>query len=183
MIVVTGMPGSGKDEVIKVAKRMGWIDIHMGDEVRKYAKLNKIPSSDSEIGKFASRERQTHGKDIWARRVWDDMKPENNYIIDGLRNLEEFEYFKTKDKDLILIAIYTDREERLRRIVLRNRPDDVHSHEELVSRDDRELSWGIGNAISLADYMIVNDSTLDEFKLKAQELLQKIREKDQMDLS
>lgn len=174
MIVVTGMPGSGKDEFIKVAKTLGWIDIHMGDEVRKYAKLNNIPSVDSEIGKFASMERQTFGKEIWAKRVWDDMHPGKNYIIDGLRNLEEFEYFKSKDSGLILVAIYTEREERLKRILRRNRPDDVHSHDELVSRDDRELSWGIGNAISLADYMIVNDSTLEDFKKRARELLLKI---------
>ncbi|MHB8360817.1 MAG: AAA family ATPase [Thermoplasmataceae archaeon] len=175
MIVVTGMPGSGKDEFIKVAKSMGWKDIHMGDEVRKYARINKIPSIDSEIGKFASSERAIHGKDIWARRVWDDLKPETDYIIDGLRNLEEFEYFRSMNENLVLIAIYTEREERLKRIIHRNRPDDIHSHDELVSRDDRELSWGIGNAISLANYMIVNDSTLHEFKLKSRELLGKLQ--------
>jgi len=46
--------------------------------------------------------------------------------------------------------------------------------DELVKRDERELSWGIGKAISLSDYMIVNDSTLEEFKANVESLLERI---------
>jgi hypothetical protein len=50
----------------------------------------------------------------------------------------------------------------------------VKSPTELNGRDERELSWGIGRVISLADYMIVNDGTLDEFKTKAREFIIKL---------
>ncbi len=177
MLIVTGMPGAGKDEFIKVAKSMGWKDFHMGDTVRKYARLSQIESSDNKIGAFATHERQVHGMDIWARRLADDMPDEKKVIIDGLRNMEEFDFFKNKFPKLILIGIHTDRDERLRRIVNRHRDDDVKDMGGLVSRDERELSWGIGTAISLAEYMIVNDSTLENFRKKSRHLLEKI-EKD-----
>ncbi len=181
MLIVTGMPGAGKDEFIKVAKSMGWKDFHMGDTVRKFARLNKIENTDREIGLFANHEREMFGKDIWAKRLSEDMETEKGVIVDGLRNMEEFEYFKLKFPDLILIAIHTDRDERLRRIKKRHRVDDVKDFTGLVKRDERELSWGIGNAISLAEYMIVNDSTLEEFKERSKELLLRLK-KHELDL-
>lgn len=174
MLIVTGMPGAGKDEFIQVAKTLGWRDFHMGDTVRKYASRNNVKSKDSEIGAFANQERQLHGKDIWARRLAEEIDDDRKVIIDGLRNMEEFDFFKTKFPNLILIGIHTDRDERLRRIVNRHRVDDVKDMTELVSRDERELSWGIGNAISLAEYMVVNDSTLENFRKKSKHLLEKI---------
>jgi dephospho-CoA kinase len=179
MLIVTGMPGSGKDEFIKVAKKLGWKDYHMGDIVRKFAQLNKIGSTDSEIGKFANHEREVYGKDIWARRLSDEIdSDETKTIVDGLRNMEEFDYFKSKFPELILIGIHTDRDERLVRIKKRGRPDDAHNIDDLINRDDRELSWGIGNAISLAEYMIVNDSTLERFKENAAKLLKRIEKEN-----
>lgn len=174
MLIVTGMPGSGKDEFIKVAKKMGWKDYHMGDIVRKYASMGNIGISDNEIGSFANRERELHGKDIWAVRLSEFIKDGRKIIIDGLRNMEEFEYFRSKFPDLVLIGIHTDREERLKRVQKRGRPDDAKVLGQLINRDDRELSWGIGNAISLAEYMIVNDSTLEKFKENAAKLLSRI---------
>ena len=174
MIIITGMPGSGKDELIKVARSMGWKDYHMGDTVRKFAKEKNIENTDRAIGAFANQERKEHGMGIWAKRIIIEIKDQKKVIVDGLRNIEEFNCFKESFPDLVMVAIHTDREERLKRIVKRHRDDDVKNMDELVSRDDRELSWGIGNAISLSDYMIVNDSTLEAFKENVKQLLIRI---------
>ncbi|MGP6219895.1 AAA family ATPase [Caldiplasma sukawensis] len=176
MIIVTGMPGAGKDEFIKVARSMGFIDYHMGETVRKYASMNGISFIDSEIGKFANQERVKFGMDIWARRLSENLKEKKRIIIDGLRNLEELNYFKSLGNNVVLVAIYAEREERLRRILKRNREDDIKNQSELESRDNRELGWGMGNAISLADYMIVNDSTLEDFRINSKKLIEKIIE-------
>jgi hypothetical protein len=48
-------------------------------------------------------------------------------------------------------------------VVSRKREDDVLSFDELVARDERELSWGLGNVIATADIMMVNDGPLEEF--------------------
>ncbi len=174
MIIITGMPGSGKDEFIRVARAMGWTDYHMGDTVRKYANESNVENTDSAIGAFANKERKEHGMGIWAKRIILDIKDQKKIIVDGIRNIEEFNSFKESFPDLVMVAVHTDREERLKRIVKRHRPDDIKNMGELVGRDDRELSWGIGNAISLSDYMIVNDSTLEIFKENVKQLLIRI---------
>ena len=171
MIIVTGMPGSGKDEFVKVAKSLGFRDVHMGDTVKAYARKEKIPLTDKDIGSFASNERKLHGMDIWARRTGEGISEPVKTIVDGLRNIEELQYFREHFADVRVVALYTNREERLRRIIRRNRVDDVKSETELDSRDNRELGWGIGRTISLADHMIVNDGTLEEFREKARDFL------------
>ncbi len=175
LIVVTGMPGSGKDEFIKVAMSLGFKDYHMGNTVRKYAKEANVGETDHDIGSFASGERKKHGMDIWAVRTLQNISAEHDkIIIDGLRNTEELEYFKRCGEQIKLVSLLTNRQTRLERILKRRRPDDVESLEELVDRDERELSWGIGTAIVLADVLIVNDSTLEEFKAHSREVIQSL---------
>lgn len=172
LIIVTGMPGAGKDEFVKVALSLGYTDVHMGDTVKSYATNSGIPLVDREIGAFATKERRENGMDIWARRTAEKITNPEKTIVDGLRNMEELEYFRSSFPDTMVVAIYTNRDERLRRILIRNRIDDVKSENELEGRDNRELGWGIGRTISLADHMIVNDGTLEEFREKSRKLLQ-----------
>ncbi len=175
MIILTGMPGSGKDEFVRVAREMGFSDVHMGDTVKEYAKEAGIPITDREIGQYATEERKKNGMDIWARRTSERIIDPERTVVDGLRNIEELDFFKNHYQNVIVVAIYANRNERLTRILKRNRLDDVKSGQELEQRDSRELSWGIGKTISLADHMIVNDGTLEEFHDNVREFLSKIK--------
>lgn len=174
IIVVTGMPGSGKDEFIKVAASMGMSDLHMGNTVKSYAKSAGVEMIDSEVGNFASEERDKHGKQVWAERTLESLNGQKNVVIDGLRNMEELDYMRNVENNLVVVAIFANRKDRLDRILRRKREDDIKDVGGLIKRDLRELSWGIGSVISLADYMIVNDGTLDEFKKNTQDLLSRI---------
>ena len=171
LIIVTGMPGAGKDEFVKVAKSLGFTDVHMGDTVKSYAKKSGVPLVDKDIGAFATRERKENGMDIWAKRTAEGISKPEKTIVDGLRNMEELTFFRSHFPEAVVVAIYTNRDERLKRILRRNRIDDVKSETELEQRDNRELGWGIGRTISLADHMIVNDGTLEEFREKARAFL------------
>ena len=53
----------------------------------------------------------------------------------------------------------------------RKRIDDTFSKEDFDERDKRELSWGIGEVIALADVMIVNEEGIEEFKKKVEKVL------------
>jgi len=174
MLIITGMPGSGKDEFVKVAKNFGFLDVHMGNTVKKYANENHIELTDKTIGAFATNERSNYGMDIWAKRTSMYIKDPDITIVDGLRNYEELLYFKNNYKNVFVIAIFANSNDRLNRIIKRNREDDFHDYTGFESRDSRELSWGIGKVISLADYMIVNDSTLEEYRKNVVILLNEI---------
>lgn len=173
MMIVTGMPGAGKDEFIRVANSLGIKDVHMGNSVRKYAAQDGIASNDNGIGAFATGERKKFGMDIWAKRTAENVTDPDNTMVDGLRNYEELTYFKEKYENLKVVAIFANRKNRLTRIIRRGREDDITSLNELVQRDERELSWGIGNVISLADYMIVNDCSLEDFRTRSEEFIKK----------
>jgi len=174
MLIITGMPGSGKDEFVKVAREFGFVDVHMGDTVKKFALLANVPMTDSDIGKFATSERMTKGMDIWARRTSESIKDPDRTVVDGLRNDEELAYFRQRFNNVKVVAIYTNREDRFKRILKRGRVDDVKTEPEFQERDNRELTWGIGRTISLSDYMIVNDRTLEEFKQDVREFFRSI---------
>ncbi len=177
MLIITGMPGSGKDEFVKVAVSLGFKDAHMGNTVKKYAKLNGTDMDDKSIGAFATEERNKHGMDIWARRTSMDIEEPDCTIIDGLRNDEELDYFKSHFSNIIVIAVFANERDRIERIINRDREDDSHDYDGIHKRDKRELLWGIGKVISLADYMIVNDSTLEEYRKNAKLLLKDIIKK------
>jgi dephospho-CoA kinase len=59
---------------------------------------------------------------------------------------------------------------------LRDRTDAPENQEQFSERDRRELGWGLGSLIALADRMIVNEGTLGEFKEKVEELLRELSE-------
>ncbi|MEM0139749.1 MAG: AAA family ATPase [Ferroplasma sp.] len=177
MIIITGMPGSGKDEFVRVAVAMGFRDAHMGNTVKKYAIKDGVSMTDNAIGAYATEARKTYGMDIWARRTAADIKFPGCTIVDGLRNEEELNYFKKTFKCIIVIAVFANETDRLDRIIKRDREDDANNYDDIQRRDNRELSWGIGRVISLADYMIVNDSSLDVYRKNAKLLLEDILKK------
>ncbi|MEM1630389.1 MAG: dephospho-CoA kinase, partial [Saccharolobus sp.] len=60
----------------------------------------------------------------------------------------------------------------------RMRSDDAKDISDLIKRDKEELSLGIGNVIAMADYVIVNDSSYDEFKRKCNQIIDKVLSND-----
>lgn len=173
-IAFTGMPGAGKTEAVKVAREMGLEIISMGDEVRQEAKRRGLKLTDENVGKLADVMRKEYGKDIWAKKCLEKIKGKEIVVIDGIRNIEEVERFRKEIKDFILIAIHASPATRYERLVKRGREDDSLNIEDLKIREKRELEWGLGNVIAMADIVVVNEGDLEEFKEKVKKILQEI---------
>jgi len=56
----------------------------------------------------------------------------------------------------------------------RMRRDDPKDWREFTKRDEVEIKVGIGGAIALADYMIVNEGTREELEMNAKKVLEEI---------
>jgi dephospho-CoA kinase len=163
VLVVTGMPGAGKEEFVKVAQRKGYAIIRMGDVVRQEAERQGVIMDDKGIGGFATSERQVHGPEIWARRCLDMLGP-GPTVIDGSRSLREMKAFRSAlGEDTALVAVHSSPAVRFERLRKRNRSDAPRSIQEFADRDERELGWGLGSLIAMADIMLVNEGTLEEF--------------------
>ncbi|MGI0151444.1 MAG: dephospho-CoA kinase, partial [Thermoplasmata archaeon] len=60
----------------------------------------------------------------------------------------------------------------------RGRGDDGGSFQEMYDRDRRELKWGIGNAFTLADGMLLNEGPLEAFRQAARAKIDEILHRD-----
>lgn len=167
-ILIVGMPGSGKDEFAEVARSMGIQVINMGDIVREYTA--NIGKEISESGNVASEERNRYGKDIWAVRTIERIT-DSLVVIEGIRNREEIDRFKRDMNIGLVVGISSGRGIRYARLLRRGRGDDPRNTEEFENRENRELSWGIGQVLATADAYICNDGTIDEFRSKVRDFL------------
>jgi dephospho-CoA kinase len=161
MILITGMPGAGKEEAIQALIPLGYEVIRMGDVVREMAKERGIEPD--KIGWFADSQRKEHGPYIWAERTAERIKYPDRTVIDGVRALEEVEIFRKKG-DALIVAIHASPKTRYERLKKRARGDESDSIEKMVERDMRELSWGVGKVIAMADIIIVNEGTIEELR-------------------
>ena len=174
ILVTTGMPGSGKEEFLKICADRGAKIVRMGDIVREKAKEFGLDSSDMSVGTLANEERKRYGMDVWAMRTIPYVGGEL-VVIDGTRGPDEIKAFKNAfGEDLKVIAIHTSPKERFRRLKSRGRPDSPMTWDEFEHRDLRELAWGLGQAIAQAEYMVVNESSLADLKKTVDKMLDEI---------
>jgi dephospho-CoA kinase len=173
LIVSVGMPGSGKDELISVARSIGLATLKMGDLVRAEASRRGIAPNGSALSRLAAEERDKHGAAIWAQRALPKLT-ETKMLVDGCRSDAEITCFRHQFGDLFVLGIFSSPETRYERLRRRGRSDDGANLQEFFDRDQRELKFGIGSAFILADEMLVNEGDLAAFRSAARATLARI---------
>lgn len=168
------MPGSGKEEFVKAATMEGLAVVRMGDVVRAFVSEQGLELTDANIGITASRQRELHGLGIWARRTL-PMISGDRVVIDGIRGDAELSEFRASfGKDMVVVGVHTSPAKRFERTKKRRRADAPITLEDFRRRDERELGWGIGNALALCDHMIINEGTLEDFYKEIRAFLSEI---------
>jgi len=174
IIAFVGMPASGKSEASRIAAEMGVPVIIMGDVIRKEVLKRGLEPNDSNTGMVATDLRKCEGMDAVSRRCVSQIRETGSelVVVDGVRGIAEVECFRQEfGKGFNLISIYAPIEIRFSRVQKRGRSDDMNSIEGLRNRDERELSWGMGEAIEASNVEIENKSTLEAFRKDVVEVL------------
>lgn len=176
IIGIVGMPGAGKGIVKEVAYQHGFPVIVMGDEVRAEAKRRNIESTPENLGRLMLEIRAEEGPEAIARRCIPKIKMHESpiVVIEGLRSLHEVKEFQKEFPNFKIVAIHASPKTRFRRLLARGRSDDPKNWETFYMRDQRELKVGIGEVIALADYMIVNEGSIECLKKEFEEILEKV---------
>lgn len=175
---LTGMPGSGKSLVVSIAEEQEYDVVVMGDIIREETKKRKLQLTPENMGKVMLALRREEGPAVIAIRCLPKIaeSKKDKVIVDGIRSLDEIDEFKRNLKKFTHIAIHASPATRFQRLYNRARPDDPKNWEDFNERDMREISVGLGNAIAMAERMIINEGPINVVKVDIREVLEKVEE-------
>jgi dephospho-CoA kinase len=180
IVIVTGMPGSGKSKIVKEFESRGFPSVSMGDIVREETVKRGLELTKENVAKVSIRLRQELGQNAVAKlaveKVRELLKETDVVVIDGVRSLDEVGTFRSAfpGERIVTIAVHTPPRQRFERLRARGRHDDPRSWEDFEERDWKELKFGIGNVMAMADYMLVNDGPHDDYVRRVRELVRTI---------
>ncbi len=172
-IGLTGTNGSGKGEAAAYLKKKGYDYFSLSDLIRENLQKNGKELTRNNLIEKGNELRSTHGPDILARMARKKVK--GKAVIDSIRNPFEVEYLR-KDKEFILLAIDAPVELRYERVKKRGRQESAASLQEFIKKEEEEMTGSeigqqLRRCMKMADFIIVNDGTLEDFQLKLEETL------------
>jgi dephospho-CoA kinase len=183
IVIVTGMPGSGKSRIVKEFERRGFPSVSLGDIVREETIKRGLELTKENVAKVSIRLRQELGQNAVAKLAVEKVRAllEKNplVVIDGVRSLDEVGTFRGAfpGEEIVIIAVHTPPRLRFERLRARGRHDDPQTWEDFEERDWKELRFGIGGVIAMADYMLINDGSKEEYDEKVEALVGKVIQK------
>jgi len=176
VIGTVGLPGSGKGEAADVAAELGIPVVTMGDVVRAATRERGL---DPEVhhGEVAKRLREEEGEAAIARRSLPRIREHleagrSAVLVDGLRSPGEVERFRAAFGDeFLLVSIEAPFEQRASRLEARGREETDLDREQLRRREERELGFGMGEVMEMADVTVENTEGLAAFRDRIRDLL------------
>jgi len=176
VIGTVGLPGSGKSEAAAVARELGFPVVTMGDVIRQACRDRGLDPATNH-GEMARTLREENGPDAIAQAslplIEDHLTDSETVVVDGIRSDVEVERFvEAFGDEFVLVEITAPDEERAERLDLRGRDATAaEGGESIDERDERELGFGMGEAMAMADVTVRNDGTLGEFHDRIRTLL------------
>lgn len=183
IVIVTGMPGSGKSKIVKEFEKRGFPSVSLGDIVREETVKRGLELTKENVAKVSIRLRQELGQNAVAKlaveKVRALLKDSQVVVIDGVRSLDEVGTFRGAfpEEKIVIIAVHTPPKQRFERLKARGRHDDPQTWEDFEERDWKELRFGIGGVIAMADYMVVNNGSREAYEAKVKKLVDEILSK------
>ena len=179
VIILTGMPGSGKSTAAIEFQKLKVPVIGMGDAVRKEMRRRGIEINNRSIRLFSKRMTKEHGNkyviDLVKKELMEVFKNTNIAVLDGSRRMSEVEEVKKEGYKPIILGIIADKQVRFRRIVKRKNESDFSSYSEFEWREKQELGYGIAEVIASADYYIDNMRSKGVFLEDIKRFLSKVK--------
>jgi dephospho-CoA kinase len=181
IIGVTGLNVSGKGEFCRYLAEKGFMTYSLSDIIREELRKDGVEITRETMFAKGNDLRKRHGSTVLADWTLKKLEPGNDYAIDSIRNPEEVKALK-KRKDFRLVYITAPPiEMRFERAKKRMREGETISFEKFRAEEEKELKGNDAGSQQLlaceamADYKIRNDSALDDFKKRIDELIAKLK--------
>ncbi len=174
VVAIVGMCGSGKSVATDIFENeLGYKKVYFGGvtmEKLKEANLEVTPENEKMIREGLRRDL---GMGAFAKILLPRIKEysnEGNVVLDGLYSWDEYKILSEELDNLTMIAIINDKNIRYSRLTDREiRP---LTNEQAKNRDIAEIENSAkGGPIVYADYFILNNGSLEEYKERLKEII------------
>ncbi|WP_175058846.1 AAA family ATPase [Thermococcus sp. 2319x1] len=190
IIGVVGKIAAGKTTIAKFFEERGFCRVSCSDplidllthNLSEYSWLPEVPEKSEptrdkliEYGRYL---KETYGEDILIRLALDKKRNCENVVIDGVRSRGEIEAIKKRDG--VIIYVEASPEIRYERLKKRNAGKDkvIKSFEDFLKADEAEEKlYHTSKLKDLADFLIVNEGTLEELKAKVEGIITSLTSK------
>lgn len=177
IIAIVGMCGSGKSVATDyLENELGYKKVYFGGvtmEKLKEANLEVTPENEKIIREGLRRDL---GMGAFAKILLPRIKEYanvGNVVLDGLYSWDEYKILSEELDNITMIAIVDDK--RIRYSRLTNREIRPFTNEQAIARDIAEIENSAkGGPIAYADYFILNNGTVEEYKARLDEILKQI---------
>lgn len=180
VVAIVGMPGSGKSELSRIFERAGYRKVRFGDITDEEVKKQGLELNEANERRIREELRRKLGMTAYAilnlPRIAEALKT-SHVVIDGLYSWEEYKFLKNElDAAFTTIAVWAPAGIRYRR--LGHRAVRPMTPEESKARDFAEIeNVNKGGPIAMADYTVLNDSTLDSLMAQTTGIIRTLNEK------
>ncbi len=178
VVSIVGMAGAGKSEVAKIFEENGFIRIRFGDVTDEEIRKRGLELNEENERYIRELLRKEYGMSAYAilnlSRI-DLARKQSDVIIDGLYSWEEYTLLKTHyGEDFYVVAVWASPKTRYARLT--DRSNRRLTLEEAANRDRAEVeNVDKGGPIAMADFTIINESSLKELKKEAEGIISRLR--------
>ncbi|MFC1656492.1 AAA family ATPase [Patescibacteria group bacterium] len=177
IIGLTGTLSSGKDQVSEYLMTKGFKHYSLSDILREIAEERGIEKTRDNLRELANDVAHEKGAESLAKEALariGDVR-EGNFIISAIRKPEEVKLLKQRP-DFIFIAVDADPTLRWERSQKRAREgENKQTFDEFMAKEKAETSGNnvqrLDVCISMADYKVMNNGTIEDLNKKVDEIL------------
>lgn len=160
---LVGGIASGKTTIANLLEGLGFTKISLSEFIEDQLAISGVELPDrDEYFRIGIEMRQKGGKDILARLAVKRILKNNlgKFVIEGIRTAEEVTFLRETFRNLLLIGIETEMEERVSRVLRRGREIDTVDHPKLLGHIDREARDELEHGCRLDEVMKMCDTTI-----------------------
>lgn len=175
LFAIVGMCGSGKSIASDYLVELGYNKVYFGGVTMKKLKEEGLEINAENEKMMRERLRRDLGMGAFAIVLLPEIREcleSGDTVLDGVYSYDEVKILKSEFPELKIISIVCDKDLRYERLSIREvRP---LTNEEAEKRDISEVE-NIAKAppIAMADYYILNNYTVEEYKKRIDEIIRK----------
>lgn len=181
VIAIVGMAGAGKTEAARLFEKEGFTRIRFGDITDEEVRKQGLKLNEENERKVRETLRKKYGMAAYAMlnlsRI-DLALKQTPVVVDGLYSWDEYIFLKNYYRDkFCVIAVWASPKTRYAR--LSERGERPLTGDEAAGRDMAEIE-GIKKSgpIAMADFTILNESTLASLKKEVKKTISALRRQD-----